>query len=441
MRWARHVPGAIAAALCLIVFAGPADATKIERVVSPGGIEAWLVREPTVPLIALDFAFLGGGNEDPTDKPGVANMVSDLLDEGAGELDANAFHERIEQRAIELSFQAGRDYFRGSLRTLNANRDEAIDLLRLALTSPRFAPEAVERIRSQVLSGLRRETTSPSDIANHRWWAAAFPDHPYGRPLNGSLDSVPKISANDLHAYVKRVFARDTLKVAAVGDIDSASLGLLLDRLFGALPAKAELRSLAPAKLHGAGERIDVPLDVPQSVISFGGLGVARSDPDFMAAFIVNHILGGGSFSSRLYSEVREKRGLAYSVRTSLIWYKYAALIVGGTATRADRTDEAVSIIEREVQRLAESGPTEEELAKTKSFLKGSYALNFDTSSKISGQLVQIQIDDLGIDYIGRRDALIDAVTEADVKRIARQLLDQKLLMVVVGRRASGKGG
>jgi zinc protease len=426
---------AFAAALAtFLLTALPAGAVPIERVVSPGGLEVWLVRQSIVPLVALDFAFSGGASQDPTDKAGVGNMVSGLLDEGAGDLDSKTFHERLEGHAIEMRFSAGRDYFQGSLRTLSENRDEAVDLLRLALTAPRFASEEVERIRGQVLSGLRRATTSPNDISSRRWWAAAFPGHPYGREVNGSLETVPRITVDDLRTYTKRIFARENLKIAIVGDIDAAAAGALVDRVFGALPAKSELQAVAAATPQGLGKRIVVDLDVPQAVVTFGGVGIARKDPDFMAAYIVNYILGGGTFSSRLYREVREKRGLAYGVYDSLVWFKNAAVMIGGTATRADRTGETLDVIEAEMKRLAADGPTEEELAKAKSFLKGSYALNLDTSSKIAGQLVQIQLDDLGIDYMDRRNSLIDAVTLDDTKRLARRLLDGGMLVTVVGR-------
>jgi zinc protease len=424
---------ALVAAL-VVAFTSTAHATKIERVVSPGGIEAWLVQEKAVPLIAMDFAFRGGAIQDPAEKAGVASLVSSLLDEGAGELDSNSFQERLEEKAIKLGFSAGRDHFRGSLRTLAEHRDDAFDLTRLALTAPRFDAAEVERIRAQTIAKLTRETTSPNDIAGKRWWSAAFPGHPYGRPVSGSLETVPRITAGDLRDYTRRVFARDNLKIAVVGDIDAASVGAMLDKVFGGLPAKADLAPVAAAQPQGIGQRITVELDVPQAVVTFGGPGIARRDPDFIAAYIVNHILGGGSFSSRLYYEVREKRGLAYSVYSSLVWLDHAAMFMGGTGTRSDRAGETIAIIEDEIKRLAGSGPNGEELANAKSYLKGSYALGFDTSAKIAGQLVQIQLDNLGIDYIDRRSGLIDAVTIEDVRRVAKRLLDSGLLVTVVRR-------
>ncbi len=427
---------AVSATLLFAIAAplAPAQATNIERVVSPGGIEAWLVRDSTIPLVAMDFAFTGGANQDPEVKPGVSYLTAALLDDGAGELDAKAFAQRIEENAVQLRFSSGRDHFQGSVRMLRERMNESLDLLRLALTQPRFDNDALERVRAQAVSSLRRETTNPNSISNRVWWKTAFPTHPYGRPTNGTLESVPTITRDDLRDYHSRVLTRTTLKVAVVGDIDAATLGPLLDRVFGALPAKGQLNTLPPARIQDVGRRIVVDLDVPQAVLSFGGQGLARKDPDFIPAFVVNHILGGGSFSSRLYSEVREKRGLAYGVSSYLLPLDRAALFTGGTQTSNDSAGEALKIIEAEIRRMASEGPTEDELAKAKAYLKGSFPLRFDTSSKIASQLLQIQVEDLGIDYINKRNSLIDAVTIQDARRVAKRLADGGMLVTVVGR-------
>ncbi len=426
---------AVAAAALAIVFTAEASAaSKIREIVSPGGIKAWLVSEPSIPMVALDYAFLGGANADPADKPGVANMTASLLDEGAGDLDDKAFHERMEEKAIHLNFNAGRDHFRGSMRSLTANLDDAANLLRLALTAPRFDAQPVEVVRNQILSNLNRATTNPNDIASRRWWATAFPNHPYGRPSTGTPDTIKAVTADDLKTYVRNVFARDNLTVGIVGDIDAEAAGKLLDRIFSGLPPKGSLAPVPNIAMQSPGERIVVNLDVPQTVINFGLEGIARNDPDFFTAYVVNHIYGAGTHTSRLYNEVREKRGLAYSIRTGLYWMDHAHVLSGGTATQSARAAETLTVIDEQTKRLAEQGPTQAELDQAKTFLKGSYALAFDTSTKIAGQILQIQLDKLGIDYPERRNALIDAVTLEDARRVAKRLLDGKQLSVVVGR-------
>ena len=432
----RQIGLLVAACLAMTVWtSAPARAAaKIQHLISPGGIEAWFVQDATVPIVAMEFAMSGGAAQDPDGKSGVANMVADLIDEGSGDLDSRTFHERLERRAIELNFSVSRDFFRGSLRMLRDDKDEAFDLLRMSLSSPHFDGADVERIRTQVLSGLKRETSNPSALASRKFLELAYGDHPYGRPTNGNLQSVPRITVADLKDYVGRVLTRERLKIAVVGDIDAASLGRLLDQTFGGLPARSSLAPVPDIDAAQPPQRAFIPLDVPQTVVTFGGPGIKRSDPDFMPAFVVNHILGGGSLSSRLYREVREKRGLAYSVYESLLWMDHSAMFVGNTGTRADRAGETVDAVTSEVRRIAEEGPTKQELDEAKSYLKGSRMLSLDTSAKLAGALLQYQLDHLPIDYIERRNALVDAVTLEDAKRAAQRLWGHGLLTVVVGR-------
>ena len=421
-------------AFALAAAAPASAATKIQHLISPGGIEAWFVQDATVPLIAMEYAFGGGAAQDPADKPGVANMVASLIDEGSGDLDSKSFHERLDRRAIELSFSATRDYFRGSLRMLKDNKEEAFELLHLALTSPHFDPTDVERIRSQIISGLRRDTTNPNALVGRKFLELAYPNHPYGRPASGTLESLETITVADMKDYVRRVIAKDTLRIAVVGDIDPANLGKLLDQTFGSLPAKASLTPIPDVEATRPPQRAFVPLDVPQTVIGFGGPGVMRHDANFMAAYVVNHIIGGGGLTSRLYREVREKRGLAYSVYEALLWMDHSALFIGNTGTRADRAGETMDAIEKEIRRIADEGPTQQELDEAKSYLKGSQMLQLDTSSKLASGLLQYQLDKLPIDYLEKRNAIVDAVTLDDAKKIARRLWGQGLLTVVVGR-------
>jgi zinc protease len=432
--FARHC-AAIVVLLAAVLPATPSQAAaKIQHLISPGGIEAWFVQDATVPLIAMEYAFVGGASQDPADKPGVGNLVADLLDEGSGNLDSKAYHEHLERRAIDLSFNVSRDNFRGSLRMLRDNKEEAFELLRTALTSPHFDKDDVERIRSQVMSELRRESSSPSALAGRKFLELAFGNHPYGRQASGTLDSVPTITVDDLKAYTHRVIAKNTLKIAVVGDIDPGTLGKLLDLTFGSLPASASLTPVPDIVAAKPPQRAFVPLDVPQTVITFGSPGIMRNDPNFMAAFVVNQVLGGSGVSSRLYREVREKRGLAYSVYGALVWMEHSALFIGNTGTRADRAGETVNAIEQEVRRIAEEGPTQEELDQAKSYLKGSQMLQLDTSAKLAQALLQYQLDKMPIDYIEKRNAMIDAVTLDEARKAAQRLWGQGLLTVVVGR-------
>ncbi len=430
----RRLVGAAAFLLVGFFALVPARAIEIQRVVSPGGVEAWLVEDHTNPIIAVRFAFDGGAALDPEGREGLAEMVSSLLDEGAGDLDSQAFQRRLEDLAVRLRFDAGRDTFGGHLRTLTRNRDAAFDLLRLALTAPRFDDEPVARIRNQILAGLRRDLENPNTIASRTLLRALFPDHPYGRPVGGTSESISAITTGGLRRFVGRRLARANLAIGVVGDITPEVLARLLDSAFGGLPERAAAGRVAETKPASSNETIVVTKPVPQSAIVFGQEGIKRDDPDFYAAYVMNHVLGGGGFTSRLYGEVREKRGLAYSVYSSLYPLDHAALIVGGAGTANARVAETLSVVREEWRRLASGGLTEKELADAKTYLTGSFPLRFTSSGRIASMLVGMQRDNLGIDYLERRNSYIEAVTLDDVNRVARRILRaDRLIVVVVG--------
>ncbi len=412
---------------------GDARAVDIQTVVSPGGIKALLVEDYTVPLIALSMAFKGGAGQESDDKEGLANILSSLLDEGAGDIKSQDFQARIDDLGMELGFNAGYDSFTGRLKTLRSTRNEAYDLLRLALTKPRFDAEPIERMRAAQLSILRRALKRPNTIATKAWRKSVFGDHPYARTVGGTIETVKSISREDIVTLHRKMLAKNNLIIGVVGAISATELAEKLDHVFGALPEKAELTTIDEAQPK-FGVTKSIELKLPQSVIRIVLKGIKRSNPDFYAAYLMNYVLGGGSFSSRLYEEIREKRGLAYGVYTYLGTQDHAGFIGGGTATRADRSKETVGLLLAEIERMAKDGPSVEELEKAKKYIIGSYAIqNLDTSNKIASVLVAIQEENLGIDYITKRADYIGAVTVEDTKRMARELLSQKPTIIIVG--------
>lgn len=377
----------------------------------------------------------GGAAQDPADKPGLATLLASVLDEGAGPYDARGFHRAIDELAIHLGFGADRDSISGHLQTLSKNADKAFELLRLALTEAHLAEPDVARVRSQLVAELKRDANDPDAMAAKAFRDAAFPGHPYGRPVRGDLSSIETLSRADLIAMRERLFARKDLKIAVVGAIDAQTLSDRLDATFGPFAMVNDLIEIAPTTIAGEGSRHIVTLDVPQTTIRFGRTGVTKRDPDYFAVVVANHIFGGGSFTARLFKEVREKRGMAYSVYAQLNEYDQCPMLIGAAATRNERAGEALRVIEEEARRFAEEGPTEDELDKAKKFLIGSYALRFDTSTKIASQLVHLQMDGFEPSYLDERNGRIAAVGLEDCKRAARKLLgDGKLLVAMVGR-------
>jgi zinc protease len=410
-------------------------AENVQRIKTPGGVEAWLVESYAVPLVALEFAVRGGAAQDPLGKEGLATLLGGLLDEGAGPYDSRAFHRAVEDLAVHIGFGADRDSISGHLQTLTRNLDKAFALLKVALNEPRFDADAILRVRGQMAAGLKRDANDPDAMVAKAFREKAFPGHTYGRSARGELDTLDRLERRDLEALRAKLFARGNLKIAVVGAIDAATLSAKLDETFAGWPLEPDLAQTPDVKVESVGERKVVELDVPQSTFRFGRGGIAKADPDYFAAVVVNHILGGGAFTSRLFNEVREKRGLAYSVHSQLHEYDHCAALFGGAATKNERAGETLEVVEAQCRQLGAQGPSAEELDKAKKYLTGSYALRFDTSTKIASQLVRLQLDGQEPSYLDERNAKIDAVTLDDARRAAKRLLgDGKLLVAVVGK-------
>jgi zinc protease len=426
---------ALGFALLLSLAALPARAAvDVVRVVSPGGIEAWLVENHANPILSMTLAFRGGATFiDQATRAGTGELLAGMMNEGAGPHDSQTFQRLLQENSIGFEFDVGRDSFEGSIRTLSKYRELAFDLLRLSLTELRLDPDAVERVRAQLIAILAREAEDPDAIASKAFWRMAFPDHPYGRPVGGTPETVPAITIEELRRAISVTFLRDQLVLGVVGDITPAELGPLLDRTFGSLPASAARPEVTLAQ-PDFGDVAVIQREVPQSTVLFGQPGIDRQDPDFYAAFVLNYILGGGGFASRLTEEVREKRGLAYGVSTWLSTLDYADLWQGQVATQNARVGETLGLIRQEWKRLAEEGPTEKELEDAKTFLTGSFALRLDSTGSIAQFLVGIQIQKLGIDYPEKRNSYIEAVTLEDVRRVAKRLDPAQLTFVVIGQ-------
>ena len=409
-------------------------AIEIQQVESPGGIKAWLVEEHSIPFTALEIRVRGGAALDAPGKRGAINLMTALIEEGAGDMTAQEFQAAREALAASYSFRAYDDTMSVSAQFLTENRDEAVALLRLALVSPRFDQDAIDRVRAQVLSGIASDAKDPATIASSVFDAAAFGDHPYGTSPDGTVDSVTALTREDIVAAHAAALTRDRVYVGVVGDITADELGALLDTLLGDLPAEGP--PLPDTAAYGlAGGVTVVPFDTPQSVALFGHEGIDRDDPDYFAAYILNEVLGAGGFESRLMQEVREKRGLTYGISTFLVPKFHASLVVGQVASANATIAEAIDVTRAEWARMASEGMTQDELDTVKTFITGEYPLRFDGNAEIASILVGMQMIDLPPDYVINRNDYIEAVTLDDVNRVARELLrPDDLHFVVVGQ-------
>ncbi len=428
-------PLALLLAILVSLAAPTAQAIDIKPLTSPGGIRYWLVEDSTVPIISINFSIAGGAVLDPKGKEGAASLLAKVLDQGAGPHDAAAFKTLQDDAAARLGFWAAAERFGGSLRMLRDARAQSIDLLRLALTEPRFDAEAVERQRRATATNLRYNEESPGAIASRTLNRATFGEHPYGRQVDGTAGSVGSVTIDDLKALAARQLTRNRLIVAVVGDTNAQEIGPLLDRAFAALPdgeSVPEAPAWTPPATKPGGRLLVVQRAMPQSLALMSLPGIKRDDPDWYAATIMNYVLGGGGFSSRLMNEVRDRRGLAYGASSRLSYYAKGGLFTASVATMNERVAESISIIRAQFTLMAQDGVTERELTEAKQFLVGSLALTLDSTASIAGLLHQMQVDNLSPDHLARRKELLEQVSADDVRRVARRLLREDALTIVV---------
>jgi len=411
-----------------------ASAMSIEQVTGASGIKASLVADHSLPLVTVRFAFPAGAASDPAGKGGTAQLVSELLDEGAGPYDAVAYQRRLQKLASDLEFSVGKDTFEGSLRSLKGNLTDTAELLRLALAEPRFTPDAIERLRVAQIAKLQQNAKTPIERATRLLMDHFFHHHPYGRSIDGNEASVASITRDDLTGFVAPHFHRTAIAIGIVGDVTAAEAAILVDKIFGGLAAgtREVETEIAEAKALDDGALLFDPLAVPQGGLAFGQRGPKRDDPRWYPAFILNEILGGSEFQGRLMQEIREKRGLAYDVSTELVTYRHAGMIMGKFVTDNRQIDATITLIRQQWQRMRDHGPTAAELTRAKSYLIDALPLSLSSTQEIARFLVKTQLDKFAVDYLDRRSKLIGAVTLDQARTIARTLLEPTRLTFTV---------
>jgi zinc protease len=422
----------LAALALTLLAAAPVRAANVQNLDLGKAAQVWFAEDHTVPIISFNISLPAGSAYDPAGKAGLAAFAGAMLDEGAGGLDSKAFHEALANRAISFSARPDRDYLVISISTLKENAPEAMHLLQLALTRPRFENDAMTRVRAQIIQSLQQDQVEPARVASRGFSRQFFGGHAYAHPVSGEIASISAITAQDLRDFARTHWVKNGLKVAVAGDITAPALTKLLGAAF--LPVSGAAAPALPnvGRLGTPGVHV-IPLPVPQPTVVFGLPGIMRHDPDFIPGYVANYILGGGGFSSRLMDEVRVKRGLTYGISTSLTAYNKAAVWQGSVGTRADAVRQTVQVVKDTMAKFAAEGPKQQELDDAKTYLTGSFPLAFASNSGTASQLGTFQRQNLDIGYVARRNALIQAVTLADVKRVAKRLYDPARLTVVIG--------
>ncbi len=422
----------LALALLLLAAALSPAAASAPRALDIGaGAQVWFEEDHTMPMVAVSIALPAGSVYDPKGKAGLAAFAAYMFNEGAGDIRSEAYQGELANRAIQLSFAPDRDCFVLTVTALSSQIKDAFRLVALALRQPRMDADAVERVRAQMLQSIAQDASDPAAVAANRFYQVYFGNHPYAHPVNGDAAGIGAIDAADLKAFARSHWVRGGVKIAASGDIEAAALAALLKSAFDPLPAAAP--APPPPVLHaGAPGDTIVAMPVPQPTAIFGLPGLPRDDPAFLAAYVANYIVGGGGFASRLTTEVRAKRGLTYGISTTMSDFHGGGLVLGQVATRQDGMAQSLAVVRAVLADFAAHGPTAQELADAKTYLTGSYPLAFSSNAGIAAQLGAFQRAGLPLDYVTRRNSLIEALTLEQVRRAAR-LFDPARLTVVVG--------
>ncbi len=427
--WLRAL---LLAVLAFMTLALPARAVQVREVRTPGGITVWFVEDHTVPIVAMNYAFYGGAAHDPEGKLGLANFLSAMLDEGAGDLKSAEFQERMEELAMSMSHSAGKEWFAGSFRTLKKNAAESFRLLALAVNKPRFDQQPLERIRRQLIAAVRSRAQDPDTLAWRAFRKMLFGDHPYARDAEGTEEGIRAVTRDDLRGLHRRLFARQYLLVTVAGAISEKEMTRHVDEVFASLPEKSGMAQIPAPDMPTKARQQVITRPMPQTIVLMGHEGLLRSDPDFLPAYVVNHILGGGGFGSRLTEVVREKNGLAYSVYSALFSYRNKGVFFAQAGTRNEQAIRALDLMKREITRMKREGVTARELEEAKNYLVGSWPLRFDSTTKIASILLGFRQQGLGVDYIAMRNDLMRAITLEQANRAARRLLKPERLQVLL---------
>ncbi|MGE4313491.1 MAG: M16 family metallopeptidase [Pseudobdellovibrionaceae bacterium] len=409
----------------------------IQEVKSASGLSAWLVEDHSVPVISLSFIFKNAGSvRDPAGKEGTFQLLSNTLDEGAGPYSSQEFQKILTDKSISLGFSSGRDAFGGSVKTLTSEKDTAFELLKLALTQPRFDAEPLSRMRAANLSRVRSSLSDPGWIAARIGNAYGFEGHPYANNAGGTLSSLKRITAHDLRKALKDELTKDRLKIAVTGDISPENLAKTIDYVFSDLENTANSPDIADFELKNQGKTYFYALDVPQTTVQMLFPGIGRDNPDYYALQVMNQIFGGGGFGSRLMESIREKQGLTYGIYSGVGIMDHTSIFTVTSATKTDTVGQLIESVNAEMKRMADQPPSQTEIRDAKASILGSVMLGLTSTSSITGMMQSMQSEDLPLDYLDTLRDHVEAVSAADIARVASHILQPKAaMMVIVGQK------
>ncbi|PKM35112.1 MAG: peptidase M16 [Gammaproteobacteria bacterium HGW-Gammaproteobacteria-10] len=407
-------------------------ATNIEHWTTKQGARVYFVPAPNLPMADIRVTFDAGSARDGK-QFGIAALTSGLLDTGAGDWNADQIAQRFESVGARFGTGVSRDMAWLSLRTLTEPKlfDKAVDTMQTILTQPRFEEADFQREKQRTLAGLKHRESSPSTLADIAFYKAVYGQHPYAHPSAGEIETVEPLKAEDLKNFYRQYYVAANAMVAIVGDLSRKQAEQTAEQLLATLPAGQKPAELPEVAMPKQGRREHITFPSAQTHVMSGLPGTYRNDDDYFALYVGNHILGGGMLVSRLFEEVREKRGLAYNTYSYFAPMYRKGPFAMGLQTRTDQADKALEVLNQTLTEFIKDGPTEEELTAAKQNITGGFVMRFDTNSKMIGYVEMIGFYGLPLDYLDTFQEKVNAVTVEAIKDAFQRRVDSELLQTI----------
>ena len=399
------------------------------------GVRVYFVETHEIPMATIKILFDAGSSRDEGG-PGVAILTSALLAEGAGGLSDDQISRNFENLGANFGSGAGRDFAFVSLQNLSDPEQlgKAAENLRRVISRPDFPPAAFERERSRILTGIRQKQQSPGDIANDAFYTAVYGEHPYAHAPEGTEESVKLITRRDIESFYHRYYVANNAIVALVGDLDRARAEQFVTALFSELPQGARAPALPAVQPLKEARTVKIDHPSTQTHIMVGQPGIRRDDPDLFPLYVGNNVLGGGMMTSRLFAEIREKRGLSYNTYSYFLPMRQSGPFVAGLQTRSGQAEEALALLKQQLQEYVRNGPTEGELKATQKYLTGGFPLRIDSNKDIIEYLAMIGFYGLPLDYLDKYTQRVMDVTVRQIREGFQQKLSpDQMVTVLVG--------
>ncbi len=407
------------------------DAIQFESLETKNGIKFWLIEDKALPLVSISFSFKGGSILDPVGKSGVTNLMTSLLDEGTQNFTASEYRLFKRENGIKISFSTSKERIEGTFQVVKPRLQEGFYLLHESINKAKFPINEIKKVKSQVEASIKIDNSNISTIASNKFNKFFFKDKLIGRNTKGSLETLGNISRDDIQSIYRSSFIKNRLVIGISGDIEPNLAKKYVDYVFGDLPSKKFINPISMLEDLNKGMEI-IEMKTPQTTVVFGQKGLGRKDKEYFAARVINYVLGGGGFQSRLYKEIREANGLVYSIYSYLLPYEYAGVIVGGFQTRNQNVGKTIEKVKTEWNRIKTEGITKIELQNAKTYYKGSFSRNFTSTLSIASLLMIVQYYDLGEDYFDKRDLIIDNLKLNELNNLAKNLFDSETLFFMI---------